>query len=52
MFFVLQGSSATSAAESGYEIDDPSPIKRSSMLPLLAPVHEVSLGCCLWPNLL
>ncbi|KAG8661467.1 hypothetical protein MANES_01G006200v8 [Manihot esculenta] len=36
-----KGSSATSAAESGYEIDDPSPIKRSSMLPLLAPVHEV-----------
>ncbi|XP_021681070.2 phosphatidylinositol/phosphatidylcholine transfer protein SFH13 isoform X1 [Hevea brasiliensis] len=35
-----KGSSETSAAESGSEIDDPSLINRSSMFPHLAPVHE------------
>lgn len=33
-------SSDTSAAESGSDIDDPSPAERSSTFPRLAPVHE------------
>ncbi|XP_065863032.1 phosphatidylinositol/phosphatidylcholine transfer protein SFH13 [Euphorbia lathyris] len=33
-------SSDTSAAESGSDIDDPSPVERSSTFPRLAPVHE------------
>ncbi|KAG8655033.1 phosphatidylinositol/phosphatidylcholine transfer protein SFH13 isoform X1 [Manihot esculenta] len=35
-----KGSSDTSAAESGSEIDDPSPINPSYVFPRLAPVHE------------